>query len=108
MRRCGRAAACCSPLAWCCWGHSGCFWGVTLGPGLPKWPLALIFVFALGLAAMSSIRNQQYPKGTLAWLGQARIRRCPQSHLFFVLPYFLLPLLSLYALFGAILPQLTI
>jgi len=41
--------------------------------------------------------NQQYPKGTLSAI----------RNLFFVLPYFLLLLLSLYALFGAILPQLT-
>jgi hypothetical protein len=65
-------------------------WGVTLGPGLPKWPLAIIIVFAALLAALSSIRNPQ-----------SRIR-----NLVFVLPYALLPLLSLYALFGAILPQL--
>jgi 4-amino-4-deoxy-L-arabinose transferase-like glycosyltransferase len=65
-------------------------WGVTLGPGLPKWPLALIFVAALGMTALHSIRNPQ-----------AAIR-----NLVFVLPYALLPFLSLYALFGAILPQL--
>jgi 4-amino-4-deoxy-L-arabinose transferase-like glycosyltransferase len=83
------------------------FWGATLGPGLPKWPLALIFVYALGLFLIYSIRpipvserdqgNQQVPKGTLSAI----------RNLFFVLPYFLLPILSLYALFGAILPQLT-
>jgi 4-amino-4-deoxy-L-arabinose transferase-like glycosyltransferase len=85
------------------------FWGVTLGPSLPKWPLALIFVYALGLFLMYSTRNQQYPKGTLSWLGPSQDQAMSAiRNLFFVLPYFLLPLLSLYALFGAILPQLTI
>jgi 4-amino-4-deoxy-L-arabinose transferase-like glycosyltransferase len=65
-------------------------WGVTIGPGLPKWPVALILVFALGMAAVNSIRNRQ-----------SRIR-----NLSFALPYALLPFLSLYALFGAIVPQL--
>jgi 4-amino-4-deoxy-L-arabinose transferase-like glycosyltransferase len=72
-------------------------WGVTLGPGLPKWPLALILAFAFGMAAISSIRNTQ------------RVP-CPKSTIrsaLFAFPYLLLPLLSLYALFGAILPQLT-
>jgi 4-amino-4-deoxy-L-arabinose transferase-like glycosyltransferase len=71
-------------------------WGVTLGPGLPKWPLAIIVVFAALMAALSSIQNPQYPKGT-----RSAIRK-----LVFVFPYVLLPVLSLYALFGAILPQL--
>ena len=71
-------------------------WGATIGPGLPKWPLALILAFAACMAALSSISNTQRA-------------RCPQSairNLFSVLPYALLPLLSLYSLFGAILPQL--
>jgi 4-amino-4-deoxy-L-arabinose transferase-like glycosyltransferase len=72
-------------------------WGVTLGPGLPKWPLALILVFAACMAALSSIldRGSTLPNGYAVRM------------LFFVFPYVLLPLLSLYGLFGAILPQLT-
>jgi 4-amino-4-deoxy-L-arabinose transferase-like glycosyltransferase len=65
-------------------------WGITIGPGLPKWPLALILAFAACMAALSSI-----PRGHAV------------RNLFSVLPYILLPLLSLYGLFGAILPQLT-
>jgi 4-amino-4-deoxy-L-arabinose transferase-like glycosyltransferase len=66
-------------------------WGAAIGPGLPKWPLALILAFAGALAALSSIRK---PQSAVRNLG-------------FVFPYCLLPLLALYALFGAILPQLT-
>jgi 4-amino-4-deoxy-L-arabinose transferase-like glycosyltransferase len=65
-------------------------WGAGIGPGLPKWPLALILAFALGMAAVSAIRRPQ-----------SMIR-----NLIFALPYALLPFLSLYALFGAIVPQL--
>jgi 4-amino-4-deoxy-L-arabinose transferase-like glycosyltransferase len=67
-------------------------WGIIAGPGLPKWPLALIIVFALGMAAAHFIRNPN-----------SRVRI-----LLFALPYACLPLLALYALFGAIVPQLAI
>jgi hypothetical protein len=66
-------------------------WGIAIGPGLPKWPLALIIAFATLMAILSSIRTQRSTFRRLIWVS----------------PYSLLPLLSLYSLFGAILPQLT-
>jgi 4-amino-4-deoxy-L-arabinose transferase-like glycosyltransferase len=78
-------------------------WAVALGPGLPKWPLALILVFAACMAILSSIRNTQSARRQESAMPRGHAVR----HLFFVFPYVLLPLLSLYALFGAILPQLT-
>jgi 4-amino-4-deoxy-L-arabinose transferase-like glycosyltransferase len=62
-------------------------WGLVGGHGLPKWPVAL----ALLSAAAFAIRP---------WLP----RRV--DGLLFALPYFALPLLALYGLFGAIVPQL--
>jgi len=61
--------------------------GALGGHGLPKWPLALTGLVAAGLA----IRP---------WLPQ---RLDP---FLFALPYAALPPLALYALFGAIVPQL--
>jgi 4-amino-4-deoxy-L-arabinose transferase-like glycosyltransferase len=66
------------------------FWGIIAGPGLPKWPLALILVFALSMAAVHFIGKPN-----------SRVRV-----FLFALPYAFLPLLSLSALFGAIVPQL--
>jgi len=63
-------------------------WGMLSGHGLPKWPLALTVLAAAGLA----IRP---------WLP----RRL--DALLFALPYAALPVLALYALFGAIVPQLS-
>jgi hypothetical protein len=76
-------------------------WGVTIGPGLPKWPLALILAFAAFMAALASIRPGLAGRRPGPGNQQSAIR-----NLLFSLPYILLPLLSLYALFGAILPQL--
>jgi 4-amino-4-deoxy-L-arabinose transferase-like glycosyltransferase len=75
-------------------------WGLAFGAGLPRWPLALLVVLAFGLVAVHSIpRSQSAPS------------RSPNAakairNLVFALPYALLPFLSLYALFGAIVPQL--
>jgi len=62
-------------------------WGLAGGHGLPKWPVAL----ALLSAAAFAVRP---------WLP----RRL--DGLLFALPYAALPLLALYGLFGAIVPQL--
>jgi 4-amino-4-deoxy-L-arabinose transferase-like glycosyltransferase len=82
-------------------------WGVTIGPGLPKWPLALILAFALGMAAVHSIRNPQSGPRPRASADVSTPRdRGPIRNLVFVIPYALLPFLALYALFGAVVPQL--
>ena len=70
-------------------------WGVLIGHSLPKWPLAITALFAVALAAVD--------------FGQQRLSRSTQHAtrtLFFLLPFAALPLLALYALFGAIVPQL--
>jgi len=77
-------------------------WGVTTGPGLPKWPLALILAFAAIMALAGSIRDTKTGRSPQQQEGAVSSIR---NFLFF-LPYVLLPLLSLYSLFGAILPQL--
>lgn len=62
-------------------------WGVASGAGLPNWPLALTMVGAAGLLGVSFL--------------PARWRRAA-----YALPFALLPLVSLYALFGVIVPAL--
>jgi hypothetical protein len=62
-------------------------WGIVVVHTLPKWPLAL----ALGGALLLALRP----------LVPHRL-----DGLLFSLPYAALPLLALYALFGAIVPQL--
>ncbi len=74
-------------------------WGVLTHIGLPKWPIAITLLTAAGLAALDfgllaaeRLRQQRW---------SAVVRR-----LAFALPFAVLPLLSLYALFRAIVPQL--
>jgi hypothetical protein len=62
-------------------------WGVLSGHGLPKWTLLIVAVFEVGLAVRS-------------WLPRAL------DGLVWAVPYALLPVVALYALFGAIVPQL--
>jgi 4-amino-4-deoxy-L-arabinose transferase-like glycosyltransferase len=62
-------------------------WGVLGGHGLPKWTLLIVVVVAAGLAVR-------------AWLPRAL------DGLVWAVPYAALPLVALYALFGAIVPQL--
>ncbi len=62
-------------------------WGGLTGGDLTKWPLAITVAFAAGLAV-----RPRLPR----WL----------DPLLFALPFAALPLLDLYALFGAIVPQL--
>jgi hypothetical protein len=61
--------------------------GVTGEGGLPKWPIAMALAAAGGLAVRPWLPR---------WL----------DPLLFALPYAALPLVSLYALFGAIVPLL--
>jgi 4-amino-4-deoxy-L-arabinose transferase-like glycosyltransferase len=86
-------------------------WGVLTGRGLPKWPLALTAAFAAGLLILdlglrsaergATSANDAVPGAASATPGQT-------LHLLaFALPFLLLPLLDLYALFGGIVPQLT-
>ena len=63
-------------------------WGGLAGGGLPKWPLAITLLFAVGLAVRPWLPRRLDP-------------------LLFALPFAALPLLALYALCGAIVPQLT-
>ena len=74
-------------------------WGALSGHGLPRWPLAITLVFAAGLAILDPLARL---------LEKAfSIQRSAFSLLVFALPFAALPLLDLYALFGAIVPQLT-
>lgn len=65
-------------------------WGLIGGAGLPKWPLAINLAAAMALA----IGDWGLGIGNLP------------SAILFALPYAALPVLALYALFGAIVPQL--
>lgn len=62
-------------------------WGVFGGASLPKWPLAITLALAAGIALVSFL-----PERGRQWA--------------YALPFALLPLVSLYALFGAILSAL--
>jgi 4-amino-4-deoxy-L-arabinose transferase-like glycosyltransferase len=62
-------------------------WGVLTGHGLPKWPILISIVVAVGIVAAGFL--------------PARARRWA-----YAAPYALLPLAALYALFGAIVPAL--
>ncbi|MCX6029664.1 MAG: glycosyltransferase family 39 protein [Chloroflexi bacterium] len=73
-------------------------WGVLTGHGLPKWPLAITVVLAGGLAVMDF--------GQRLMEGRSRSTQHAVRSIFFALPFAALPLLALYALFGAIVPQL--
>ncbi len=73
-------------------------WGVVSHTGLPKWPLALTLVFVLGML------KADYGPSVI-------VRLWPRSlpalrPLLFAAPFGILPLLALYGLFGAIVPQL--
>ena len=72
--------------AWCLLLGS---WGVTSGHGLPKWPLAITVAFVVGIL--------------VAGLLPERARRWA-----YALPFALLPLVAVYALFGAIVPALSL
>lgn len=60
-------------------------WSLAIGRDLPKWPLAITLVFAIGIAVATVL-----PGRARRWV--------------YVLPFVLLPLVSLYALFGAVVP----
>ncbi len=64
-------------------------WGVATGHGLPKWPLAITLIFAVGIAAATLL-----PDRGRRWV--------------YASPFVLLPLVSFYALFGAIVPALAL
>jgi hypothetical protein len=86
-------------------------WGVLADRGLPKWPLALTAAFAAGLLILdlglrstdrgATSTSDVVPSATPATRGDAL------HFLAFALPFVMLPLLDLYALFGGIVPQLT-
>jgi 4-amino-4-deoxy-L-arabinose transferase-like glycosyltransferase len=100
-------------------------WGILAGRGLPKWPLALTAAFAVGLLILDfGLQIGDSHTGIEASAGfsgqQARPAKAsiPEDHLnnypaptlrllAFALPFILLPLLDLYALYGGIVPQLT-
>ncbi len=69
-------------------------WGILTGHGLPKWPLVLTALLA-GVLMVAAF-------GPHLRVGRRRLLA-----LLFALPLLALPLLDLYALFGAIVPQLT-
>ena len=86
-------------------------WGMLTGSGLPKWPLALTAAFAAGLLILDlGLRNAERSVTSAgdAAPGAARTTRESTLRLLaFALPFVMLPLLDLYALFGGIVPQLT-
>lgn len=69
-------------------------WGVLAGIGLPKWPLALTTTLAAAFALVSLAKAPQATSRAVA---------IPLP----MIPFALMPLLDLYALYGAIMPQLT-
>jgi hypothetical protein len=73
-------------------------WGVTVGPGLPRWPLALTAAAAAGLLGLGRLSQALEAQG--GW--PAALGRLALD----TLPALALPLLALYALFGVIVPQL--
>ncbi len=62
-------------------------WGLATGHGLPKWPIAITVAFAAALVVAGLL-----PERGRRWA--------------YALPFALLPLLAVYALFGAIVPAL--
>jgi len=89
-------------------------WGVLSANGLPKWPLALTAAFAGGLLILDlGLRSaERGATGTASAGGAAPVAAsAPPADAFhllaFALPFVMLPLLDLYALFGGIMPQLT-
>jgi 4-amino-4-deoxy-L-arabinose transferase-like glycosyltransferase len=102
-------------------------WGILAGVGLPKWPLALTAAFAAGLLVLDfglRIKGRDSHTAIEASAGFSGEQRRPAkasipedylNHgamstlylLAFALPFIMLPLLDLYALFGGIVPQLT-
>jgi 4-amino-4-deoxy-L-arabinose transferase-like glycosyltransferase len=88
--------------------------GILTGNGLPKWPLALTAAFAAGLLILDLglRRTERDATGSAskshAASGAASGPPLPTLHLLaFALPFVMLPLVDLYALFGGIVPQLT-
>jgi 4-amino-4-deoxy-L-arabinose transferase-like glycosyltransferase len=73
-------------------------WGILGHTGLPKWPLAITLIFAIGFAVLDV--------GSLALERFLRRSTAILNRLAFALPFGALPLLALYALFRAIGPQL--
>jgi 4-amino-4-deoxy-L-arabinose transferase-like glycosyltransferase len=89
-------------------------WGVLTGSGLPKWPLAITAAFAAGLLIvdLGLRRAERGADGSVPADDTAPDagHTTPESTLrllAFALPFVMLPLLDLYALFGGIVPQLT-
>jgi 4-amino-4-deoxy-L-arabinose transferase-like glycosyltransferase len=102
-------------------------WGILAGVGLPKWPLAITAAFAAALLVLDfGLRiktrgSHAEIEASAGFSGQQRRPAkastpedylnngpTPTLHLLaFALPFLMLPLLDLYALFGGIVPQLT-
>jgi hypothetical protein len=89
-------------------------WGILTGSGLPKWPLALTAAFAAGLLILDlGLRRTERDatdsaSESHAAPGATSGPPAPVPHLLaFALPFIVLPLLDLYALYGGIVPQLT-
>ena len=89
-------------------------WGSLAGGGLPKWPLAITAVFAAALLILD-FGLQSKGRGTPVPISEkpgasnaaSEPMRPALRLLAFALPFIALPLLDLYALYGAIVPQLT-
>ena len=92
-------------------------WSLLTGRGLPKWPLAIVGGFAGGLMIVDCgqraplFRALRAPRSPRLVEAFSLLRVSPATwravrSLAFALPYAALPFLSLYALFGAIAPQL--
>jgi hypothetical protein len=86
-------------------------WGILTGNGLPKWPLALTTAFAAGLLILDlALRNAERSLTSTGGAALCAAPATPRRTLYllaFALPFIVLPLLDLYALFGGIVSQLT-
>jgi len=86
-------------------------WGILTGNGLPKWPLALTAAFTAGLLILDlGLRNAERSLTSTGGAAQSAAPATPRRTLdllAFALPFIVLPLLDLYALFGGIVSQLT-
>jgi 4-amino-4-deoxy-L-arabinose transferase-like glycosyltransferase len=71
------------------WSALLAVWGAFTSHGLPKWPIAITAIFAVAILAAGFLPD--------------RVRRWA-----YALPFALLPVVALYALFGAIVPALAL
>ena len=80
--------------------------GLLTGSGLPKWPLAITAAFAAGMLILD-VGLQRVERDATDPASAGGAPGSTLHRLAFAIPFVMLPLLDLYALFGGIVPQLT-